>query len=387
VLRRSALAAIGGIVEGCDTEDQVTTIALLRKGFITRYLGEQLSIGLAPESIRAMVEQRRRWARGALQILFRRDGPFGTSMTLVQRIFFLQSFWFIGQVMPIVFALAPLVLWLGKVRLFPFSDPAEVMTIPIAAYVTVGLCIAALSRRLWWPLVTPASQLFVALRTAPTSIASLLKPYGKPLTRITLVTPKGQLARGGTGTDWATLTPVLLLAAGILLGMLDSILRDHSPIHHPYEIVAALWWTGMTLLHLTLAGLACVERPYVRSEERFALEETARLTGDRADAAEVVIEDLSLAGARLRCAARSPRSAGETATLAKAGVGPLPCEIVRVSRDGRSLAVSFRGIAERQRTDLIRDIYLDPRLHAQPERFSSRRLAWRLGMRMLRAGP
>jgi cellulose synthase (UDP-forming) len=48
IQRRSALDAIGGVPTEIITEDLLSTLVMLRKGYRTRYLNERLSMGLAP---------------------------------------------------------------------------------------------------------------------------------------------------------------------------------------------------------------------------------------------------------------------------------------------------------------------------------------------------
>ena len=65
VIRRKALNEVGAALPtGSITEDMLLTLAMLRKGYITRYLCESLAYGLAPESLSAFFVQRQRWARG-----------------------------------------------------------------------------------------------------------------------------------------------------------------------------------------------------------------------------------------------------------------------------------------------------------------------------------
>ncbi len=65
-----AIEAVGGVPTGSITEDILSTMVLLRKGYITRYLNERLSMGLAAESLEGYFTQRTRWYRGVLQTLF-----------------------------------------------------------------------------------------------------------------------------------------------------------------------------------------------------------------------------------------------------------------------------------------------------------------------------
>lgn len=386
VLRRSAIEAIGGIVEGYDTEDQVTTVALLRAGYITRFLGEPLSVGLAPETIGALIEQRKRWARGALQILYRLDGPLGLTMRPIQRLLFLQTFWWVGQVGPIVFACAPMVLWLFKIRLFPFADPAEALIMPMLCYTAVSGVLVWLSRGLWWPIMTPASQLFAAIRTAPSSIAALIKPFGTPLLPTRHVTPKGTLARV-SGTDWRTLLPLLALIGGTVWGLFDSIVLGNSPVRHPYEIIAAYAWTAVLLGQVMLAALGCVERRYKRAEERFTVQEPASLVAHQGAAANVTILDLSLNGARVHSDAEIQAAPGEKFSLAKDGVGLLPCEVIRTMAGGHTVALRFVELDANMRSSLIHDLFLDPIQTREPDRFPVRYLLRSLWGRFMRAGP
>ena len=59
IIRRSAINEIGGqMPTNSITEDLLLTLALLRKGYVTRYLSERLAIGLAPETLEAYFVQR-----------------------------------------------------------------------------------------------------------------------------------------------------------------------------------------------------------------------------------------------------------------------------------------------------------------------------------------
>lgn len=69
IMRRKSLDAIGGFPTESITEDLLTTLAMLNKGYKTRYLNERLSLGLAAENLRGYFIQRSRWCRGGLQSL------------------------------------------------------------------------------------------------------------------------------------------------------------------------------------------------------------------------------------------------------------------------------------------------------------------------------
>ncbi len=91
VLRRSALESIGGFATGTVTEDLHTSIRLHKKGYKAIYYPESLAFGLAPDSVRAFLLQRRRWGQGAMQV-WRKEGiVFTRGLTLPQRLNYLAS--------------------------------------------------------------------------------------------------------------------------------------------------------------------------------------------------------------------------------------------------------------------------------------------------------
>jgi len=119
VLRRTALEDIGGFVTITDIEDQATSVKLLSCGWRVAFLNEVLSNGLAAESGAAYHDQRNRWCRGSLQICYTSFGPFGHGLRPMQRMLFLQEDWVLGSICPIVFCLAPGVVWLSEWRVSP----------------------------------------------------------------------------------------------------------------------------------------------------------------------------------------------------------------------------------------------------------------------------
>jgi cellulose synthase (UDP-forming) len=80
---------------------------LLRNGYITRYLCEHLAVGLAPEGLKAFFVQRRRWARGAMQILYLAAGPLGRDLTFMQRLLFLPTHWLSQSLMLLLISSPP----------------------------------------------------------------------------------------------------------------------------------------------------------------------------------------------------------------------------------------------------------------------------------------
>ena len=116
VIRRSALDKIGGFATGTITEDLHTSIRLHKQGFKSVYYPESLAFGVAPNSIRQFLVQRKRWGRGAMQV-WRREGIiFSRGLNLAQRLNYLASVatYFDGW-QKLVFYSAPVIVLLSGV--------------------------------------------------------------------------------------------------------------------------------------------------------------------------------------------------------------------------------------------------------------------------------
>ena len=314
LLRREAIDKIGGIVMGYDTEDQITSIALLQQGFRTVFLNETLSIGLAPESLRVLFEQRKRWARGSIQILFSKHGPLGPNLSAIQRLLFGQTFWIVGFISPLVYAFVPPFLWLFQMRLFPYMPPEEVFLVPAFLFVCINLSIWWLSNGLWYPIVSPALQLLLSFEVLPTIFATLIKPFGKPLLKFVHVTPKGRgvQAKDRDSVNWKTLRWLLAIIIATGIGIWIYLLDNYKFMNHPEELKAALVWTFMSLLIVAMAALGCISPDYKRKSERFGIGVKVELSGD--DIAYPVIghtKDISLHGCGVRFEQPMPQTSGK----------------------------------------------------------------------------
>ena len=109
VISRQALEEIGGFPTDTITEDFETGIKIQSKGYTTYSTLRPLASGLAPTSIRSMVTQRVRWARGVVQSIRNTKMLTNKNLTLSARISYLLSYsywWSFGR--RLVFTFAPI---------------------------------------------------------------------------------------------------------------------------------------------------------------------------------------------------------------------------------------------------------------------------------------
>ena len=118
VISRQALDEIGGFPTDTITEDFETGIKIQAKGYTTYSTLEPLASGLAPTSIRSMVTQRVRWARGVIQSIRNTKLITNKGLSLSARISYLLSYsywWSFGR--RLVFTFAPIMFALFSLQI------------------------------------------------------------------------------------------------------------------------------------------------------------------------------------------------------------------------------------------------------------------------------
>ena len=237
-------------------EDLEITYALLARGKRTLYLNEPLAIGLAPESVPEYIKQRVRWCSGTMQHAFLATGPFRGRLSLLQRLFYLETIvYWLTFPFTVLLLLAPIVYWFtGVAALNGTSDNLLLVLIPhfVASYILVFW----LSHRKVMPPITMVQRCLAAFHLTAALAKSAVQPFGSPFK----VTSKGQ-NRDKVVVQWSVLWIFLTLGLALVLGMVMNLSGFYVVV--PLNDVTAVdvAWSGLTLLLLSLCGMACVERP------------------------------------------------------------------------------------------------------------------------------
>ncbi len=303
VMRRKALDAIGGVPTASITEDILTTLEMLRKGYRTRYLNEKLSIGLAAESLLAFYTQRERWCQGGIQTLFLKSGPLGPGLGLWQRILLFPIYWVFHIPARLLVVLIPILYFWFDLQPLENARSWEIFywQLPVLA----GGWGAAMwhNGRQAYPILNDGPAILVSLRLFPVVVSSLIRPFGTPFK----VTPKGSQSGLGNSLNEAILIFVLL--ALTVAGFLVNISSDIRIIENADFMAVGGLWAVINAATLMLALLMCFESPVQRSQERFPVRLPVCLRSDDNIAlVDIRVLDISLGGARLETS--DPRAAG-----------------------------------------------------------------------------
>lgn len=368
IMRREAVDAIGGIPTESITEDLLTTLVMLRKGFKTVYLNERLSMGLAAESIEGFFVQRERWCRGAIQSLFLRWGPLGPGLTLMQRLLFFPISWLTQYTVRLMLIAIPLAYLLLGWLPFHFTDVGDMVYYQLPVFLAFFLASRWLVGGHFSPLVSGPAGLFASFRLGPTVVASLIKPFGQPFK----VTPKGSDASHGRHVDFFTLGMILLCMGLTLAGLLVNVVPELALVPYDEFFPVAVFWSLINIATLAMAALLCFEGARVRKEERFFTSESA-LIHDGDSSFPVHLIDVSVDGCKLDFpTGMATQFDAATASVTVEGVGRIRIKPIR--QTAHHLAAVFQYEDQAQRKAMILKLFSGKYATVKPATSSIRRL-------------
>jgi cellulose synthase (UDP-forming) len=352
IVRRDLITAAGGFPVGSVCEDIHTTYLLLRKGHVTRWLGERLSNGLSAESIIDYINQRSRWCLGTVQLALLPDGPLrGKGYSFSARLHFLHGLlhW-LGKPFMAMIMLAPALYWYAGVSVF-HATPQAFASFGLPPLMMFWAYSYWISQRRCLPVFSEVSQLVAAMAVTGTLASAMLRPFGRPFK----VTNKG-LDRSKTVVHWKLVAVFGGLLVALQLGG-ASVALSGEALTPGDEL--NLVWTGIALILCLAALIACVDLPRPDQEERFPWRARTRL---RTAAGEIDSRFVNIAadGALLESRALKRMRVGQPLEVYVEPVGWLPAQLAGKSSAGAELR--FAG-TEAQRERLVSHVFNVPPSH------------------------
>jgi len=326
IARRKAVDAIGGFPTESITEDLLTTLSMLNKGYKTRYLNERLSMGLAAENLTGYFVQRERWCQGGIQTLYLHNGPLrGPGLSLFQRIMFLPASWLVQYLVRFMILIVPIAyLWFGLLPLY-FTDIADYVSYQVPLLAAYFLLMLWITPTRYLPVISSAVGTFATFRMLPTVVSSLVQPFGKPFR----VTPKGS----GNETNhfdrysFAWIAGLITITA---IGLLINIVPETTNVQGQFSPIAALW-AGINIVVLAIASLICFEKPR-RLFHAFKLEENATVDDVPGQVVSLALDKAVVA------VSPEARFQSSSVLLKLNGFAPFKTELKRVTQRRRSIS-------------------------------------------------
>ena len=268
VMRRAALAQIGGIAVETVTEDAHTSLKLNRLGWKSAFISRPLASGLSTESLSAHIGQRIRWARGMIQI-FRLDNPlFGKGLTLPQRLcFFNAMVHFLHGLPRLIFLVAPLPYMFADIYVI-YATAAAIFAYVIPHMVHAAITNQILQRGYRSPFLSGVYETVLSWYILlPTTVALIFPHKGK-----FNVTAKG-MTIDKKYVDWSIAKPVLVLialnVAGLLVGIYKTVTAADPQVS---TLIINIGWIVYNLMVLGAAAAVAVEEVQKHRLPRIPLE-------------------------------------------------------------------------------------------------------------------
>ncbi|WP_251978190.1 UDP-forming cellulose synthase catalytic subunit [Salinicola avicenniae] len=354
VIRRTALAQIGGFAVETVTEDAHTALKLQRRGWRTAYLDLPLAAGLATERLSLHVGQRMRWARGMTQIL-RLDNPlFGRGLSLMQRLCYLNAILHFQFALPrIVFLTAPLAyLLIGQNIIAASAAMIFVYAVPHLAHTLIlNSLLQGRYRFSFWAEIYETVLSFHLVRT---TLVTLFSPRRGKFN----VTDKGGLLPEGF-FDFRIVRPHLvvagLLCAGIVWGIVRLIWNETFGIERNVMLLN-LFWASFSLVMLLAAIAVAREARQIRHHVRLDVSLPTVVYRDDGRVEQAVTRNLSMGGVLVEFDTSSA-VADAGAPLAwiefREGYRLSGLPVREIARHGNSIRLRFGRLDIAQRRQLV----------------------------------
>ncbi len=294
VLRRSALAEVGGLTGESITEDAETAMELHMRGYKSVYVEQPMVGGLAPESFTGFVVQRMRWAQGMTQIMLLKLPKALPKMKWYQSVCYINAclFWMF-PLARLAFLLSPCAYLVFGLQIYNASM-SQILVFAVPHVVAAQICNSLLFRRTRWPLISELYELMQSVYTMMAIVQVFLNPR-KPNF---VVTPKSEVVEEEFVSP--LVRPFYVLFGLVTLASVAGIFRFWLvPSSRPLTAVVMAW----NVLNITLISSAfgaLFERRQRRSQPRMPINTPAVIEGPDGLPLHCVIEDASAGGIRVK---------------------------------------------------------------------------------------
>lgn len=350
VIRREALAQIGGFAVETVTEDAHTALKFQRLGWKSAFLDIPLAAGLATERLVVHVIQRTRWARGMVQI-FRLDNPlFGKGLKLVQRVCYANAMLhFLSGIPRLIFLTAPLAFLL--LHAYIIYAPA----LMIALFVLPHMIHASLTnskiqgkyRHSFWSEIY---ETVLAWYIAPPTFVALINPHKGKFN----VTAKGGLVEEEY-VDWVISRPYIYLVLLNLVGVAVGIWRFmYGPENEILTVWVSIVWVFYNLIILGGAVAVSVESKQVRRSHRVEMSMPAAIAREDGHLFSCTVHDYSDGGLGIKIHGDAQVLEGQNARLLlKRGQQEyaFPVRVARVN--GSEVGLQLLPLTNQQHIDFV----------------------------------
>ncbi|MDP2316478.1 MAG: glycosyltransferase [Pseudomonadota bacterium] len=231
------------------TEDMATAMRLHGLGFRSVYHHEILAVGLAPDDLRSVLQQRLRWAQGTMQVLFRENPLLQRGLSWPQKLMYFSTMWsYLSGFAGVVYLLAPaMYLYFGLLPVNALTWQFMCFLLPCLVVNQLLFALIGYGMPTWRGQQYSLALFPLWIRAVITAFQNVY--FGSKLPFV--VTPK---TRQG-GVHWSLVRPQLavtvILAGAILVGLVKLAVGTSD---EAFPIVMNMVWAvyGIVMLSVVL---------------------------------------------------------------------------------------------------------------------------------------
>ena len=269
ILSREALEAAGGFFTGVITEDFATGMMIQSKGYQCYAIDEPLAVGLAPEDLKSLINQRQRWARGCIQTGLKIKLLTVEGLSWAQKVSYLTSitYWF-GAVKRFAYIMAPLLYAIFGVIVVKTTS-LEVLIFWLPMYLLNNYTLRKLSGNIRNTRLTNIYETILFPSLFPVVFLEL---FGITQTqfKVTKKDGKQKLDTQDRLYKFKAALPHLIFVILSVVGIVISVYQTFNLGTPAYVII--VFWLTINLYNLTMSLFFMIGRQANRRHERFAVE-------------------------------------------------------------------------------------------------------------------
>lgn len=353
VLRREALDAVGGMAHETVTEDAHTSLRMQMRGWSTAYINIPQAAGLATERLAAHIVQRRRWARGMVQIL-RTDNPLLIpGLRFSQRLCYFNAMCHFLYAAPrLIFLSAPLIyLLFGHINIPGYWAAILAYALPhlVLSVVTNSRIQGEHRYSFWNEIYETVLAPFILVPTLMALISPRLGNYN--------VTAKGGVVRR-TFFDSNIALPFLFMlvcnVAGLAMAIPRFLLWDRG---HPGTVAMNLIWCLFNFIILGVCTAVARELRQLRASVRINVVTPVQVKLPDGTMLAGETMDLSSGGASISFSKALRLQSGADVRIGFTGATPCDLPASIVASEGSVQRVRFENLSIAEQEVLTRILY------------------------------
>ncbi|WP_195970788.1 glycosyltransferase family 2 protein [Clostridium thermobutyricum] len=266
IFRRKHLDSVGGFPTFSITEDMALGMKLQSKGYNSILVNEPLVLGLSATTLEETIKQRKRWARGNLQVFKRNNPLFMKGLKLSQKIAYIDGliYWF-SSLQKIIYIIAPIAYLLFGIlsiraslwELLPYYIPFLVSQMVVFKVLSPG------TRNLKW-------SHFYETVMAPSISASILselfslKSVGFKVTSKDITNEKAYF-------QFRVILPHIILLIGTVVSWFICGYLIKAGKVLPSYVILNIIWSIYNAVGIIVAIKVAYQKPMFRSSERIEI--------------------------------------------------------------------------------------------------------------------